>query len=123
MAWLADPAPVPGVRGTVRMVLDAADALYAAAWPGIGRLPLLCRPAIRTAALVYADIGRKVREAGYDSISSRAWTSRAEKISLVASATLARPGAWTRGGRAPSDEIIAIVDDRAAFLVRAGMAA
>ena len=123
VVWLADPAPVPGVRGTVRRILDAADALYAAAWPGIERLPFLCRPAIRTAALVYADIGRKVREAGYDSISSRVWTSRADKISLVASATLARPGAWTRWECTHSDDILAIVDDRSAFLVRAGTAA
>ncbi len=122
-AWLSDPAPVPGVRASVRRVLDAADALYAAAWPGIERLPFLCRPAIRAAALVYADIGRKVRDAEYDSVTSRVWTSRAEKISLVANAALARQGAWKSGERADSDYILAIVDERAAFLVWAGLAA
>jgi phytoene synthase len=117
-AWLDDPAPTPGVLAVIRRVLDAADALYGAAWPGIGRLPRGCRPAIRAAALVYAEIGRKVRQAGYDSISSRAWTSRPEKVRLLMLASLGRPGAWAT--RDPTvHEVVRLVDARAEFLVHA----
>lgn len=97
-AWLARPQPVPGVRRAVRVVLDGADALYAASWQGIETLPARSRPAIRSAALVYAEIGAKVRAAGCDSVTRRAWTRRSEKVGLLARAIAGRQGAWTRSG-------------------------
>lgn len=118
-AWLGDPSPARGVLAVVRRILAYADALYAAAWPGIERLPARCRPAIRAAALVYANIGRKVREAGYDSVSSRAWTTRPEKLRLLAAAALARPGAWSRDPEAGDAGVVALADARADFLVDA----
>lgn len=117
-AWLASPAPVPGVLDVVCRVLATADELYAAAWPGIDDLPRRCRPAIRAAALVYAHIGRKVRDAGCDSVSRRAWTSRSEKGWLLARAALGRPGAWSGRGRS-DDPFTGVVDARSAFLVEA----
>jgi len=97
-AWLARPEPTPGVRTAVEAVLEAADTLYAASWSGIETLPGRCRPAIRAAAVVYAEIGSRVRAAGCDSVTRRAWTGRADRIGLVARAAAGRPGAWTRKG-------------------------
>ena len=76
-------------------------------------------PAIRAAALVYSNIGRKVREAGYDSVSSRAWTTRPEKLRLLAAAALARPGAWSRNPETGDSGVVALADARADFLIDA----
>jgi phytoene synthase len=119
-AWLASPAPVDGVRATVGGLLDDADDLYASAWSGIERLPPRCRPAIRAAALVYAEIGRKVRDADCDSVTKRAWTGKAEKAWLLARSFGHRPGAWTRSGRADTGSpSVELADASARFLVEA----
>ena len=82
--WLASPSPVDAIRGIVRTLLDDANDLYSAAWrPGIEGLPARCRPAIRAAALVYAEIGQKIREADCDSVTQRAWTGRTRKKALL----------------------------------------
>ncbi|MBT8479123.1 MAG: phytoene/squalene synthase family protein [Gemmatimonadetes bacterium] len=118
--WLASPAAVDGIRASVNGLLDDADDLYAAAWPGIERLPPRCRPAIRAAALVYAEIGRKVRDADCDSVSQRAWTGKAEKARLLARSLGRRPGAWTRSGRADIESpSVKLADASALFLVEA----
>lgn len=118
--WLESPAPVDGIRGAVRALLDDADELYAAAWPGIEGLPARCRPAIRAAALVYAQIGQKVREADYDSVTARAWTAKTEKARLLARSFGHRPGAWKESRPSESKpSAVALADDRAAFLVDA----
>jgi phytoene synthase len=119
-SWLASPSPTAGIRSAVRNLLDDADRLYAAAWSGIEDLPARCRPAIRAAALVYAEIGRKIREAEYDTVTSRAWTGRADKARLLARSLGHRPGAWTRSERSDADaSCVALADRRAAFLVDA----
>jgi phytoene synthase len=119
-AWLTSPSPVDGVRSTVRALLDDADLLYAAAWSGIADLPARCRPAIRAATLVYADIGRKVRQADYDSISRRAWTGKTEKARLLVQSLGHRPGAWARHPRSDSgSECVDFANRRAAFLIEA----
>lgn len=84
--WLRAPTAEPAVRAAVAGLLDEADALYARSWDGIGRLPPACRPAIRAAALLYAEIGAEVRAAGCDSVTRRAWTSRRTKLRLLARA-------------------------------------
>jgi phytoene synthase len=119
-AWMEAPTPVEAVRRAVRSLLDDADQLYASAWPGIRDLPPLCRPAIRAAALVYAEIGRKVRDADYDSVTRRAWTSKVEKALLLARSLGHRPGAWASSGGCESDAgCIELADRSAAFLVTA----
>lgn len=119
-AWLASPTPVEGIRDTVRALLDDADDLYAAAWPGIQGLPSRCRPAIRAAALVYAEIGRKVRAADCDSVTRRVWTGRSEKARLLARSLGHRPGAWATSGRSdPTSPAVTQADESAAFLVEA----
>jgi phytoene synthase len=118
--WLTSPAPLEAVRDAVRSLLDDADELYGAAWPGIEGLPTRCRPAIRAAALVYAEIGRKVRDADYDSVTQRAWTGKMEKTRLLARSLGRRPGAWARSNRFDADaDCVQLADRRAAFLIEA----
>ena len=44
--------------------------------------------AIRAAAWIYGDIGRVIRERGYDSVSGRAFTGSARKAWLLAHAAV-----------------------------------
>ena len=118
--WLALPTAVDGIRAAVRSLLNDADDLYSSAWPGIEGLPPRCRPAIRAAALVYSEIGRKVREADCDSVTQRAWTGKVKKARLLARALAHRPGAWSRSGRADNESpSVKLADTSALFLVEA----
>lgn len=120
--WLKSPTVVDGIRAAVRSLLDDADDLYASAWPGIEGLPPRSRPAIRAAALVYSEIGRKVREADCDSVTGRAWTGKATKARLLARAIAHRPGAWSRSGHAEAESpVVELADHSAAFLVEAAV--
>ncbi len=82
-AWLAAPRFDARLGAVVLRLLDAADALYRSAEPGIGRLPWRARVAVRAAGLIYRDIGRVVRRNGGDSVSARASTSGARKAWLL----------------------------------------
>ncbi|MDT8435580.1 MAG: phytoene/squalene synthase family protein [Gemmatimonadota bacterium] len=102
-AWPARPEFRAAAGRVTADLLDEADAIYAAAWPGIARLPAACRPAIRAAALLYAEIGNRVRAAGCDSLTRRAWTTRRTRLRLGARAALAAtppPGAFPGAVRA-----------------------
>ena len=79
-AFLADPRPTKAVRQMTRRLVMEANRLYYRSEPGIAVLPRRCRPGIYAARLIYAGIGARVTEAGYDSISSRARTSKGQKI-------------------------------------------
>jgi phytoene synthase len=119
-AWLEVPVPVEPIRAAVRSLLEDANTLYAAAWPGIWTLPVRCRPAIRAAALVYADIGREIRTADYDSVNRRAWIPRARKGRLLLQALGGLRGAWVRSAAGSSEQRCVDMADRSAgFLVRA----
>jgi phytoene synthase len=85
-AWLAAPQFNEALGRVVARLLAAADALYARAEHGIAELPRNCRPAIRAARLVYAEIGREVERAGLDSISRRAVVSHQRKLALITQA-------------------------------------
>ena len=82
-AFLADPQPHQGGPA------DDAPAGYAGQptlFPiGAGDrvLPLRCRPGIFAARLIYAGIGARVAEAGYDSITARARTSKPQKTAWL----------------------------------------
>jgi phytoene synthase len=82
--FLANPRACPAMRATVERLLDAAHILYARAMTGIAGLPLSCRMAIRSAALIYREIGREIEISGHDSITSRAHTSTRRKLELIA---------------------------------------
>ena len=85
-AWLVQPVFNDALGRVVARLLAAADALYLRAEHGIAELPRSCRPAIRAARLVYAEIGREVERAGLDSISRRAVVPRQRKLALITQA-------------------------------------
>lgn len=89
-AFVASPRYEDGVGVAVCRLLDHADVLYRRAEGGIGALPGDCRTAIAAARFIYADIGRVIRERGYDSVSSRAFTSGARKAQMLGRALAAR---------------------------------
>jgi len=84
--WLADPQPLPAVRRMVSRLLARADVLYRRADAGIEALPVRCRPGIRAARLLYAEIGARIAAADLDSVSARAVVGPARKVQLSARA-------------------------------------
>lgn len=83
-AWMARPLPGEAVGSVVRRLLRAADELYARADPGIAGLPPACRPGIGAARRLYAEIGREVERAGFDSVTRRARVPAGRKAGLLA---------------------------------------
>ncbi len=83
-AFLADPVFSPAIGRLTKRLIDAADFLYARAIPGIAHLPAACRPGIRAAGLIYADIGKALAAQNYDSITRRARVSARRKTTLLA---------------------------------------
>jgi phytoene synthase len=87
--FLRAPEASPALAGVVQRLLAEARRLYARAQPGIGILPRNCRPAIRAAHLIYAEIGAEVARAGFDSVGRRAVVSKRRKLALVLRARFA----------------------------------
>lgn len=92
----------PELGRVVRRLLDEADRHYRLGHAGIEKLPADCRHAIRTAALTYQDIGRRIAANGYDSVSSRASTTLSRKLALVLRARIP--------ARLPADLAAALMD-------------
>lgn len=88
-AWLAQPVFDNRIASVVHRLIKAADGLYRRSEHGIGQLPRDCRPAIRAARLVYAEIGRELEKTGFDSINQRAVVSGKRKLALLAKASAA----------------------------------
>jgi len=88
-AWLARPCFSAELGGVVARLLDEARCRYRGGAAGLSGLPMGCRPGIRAAALLYADIGRAVELAGFDSIGARAVVGPGRKAQLLAMAALA----------------------------------
>jgi 15-cis-phytoene synthase len=86
-AWLLNPVFDARVAAVVARLLTAADVLYQRSEHGIAHLPRDCRPAIRAARLIYAEIGRVLERAGCDSINHRAVVSGKRKLALLARAS------------------------------------
>lgn len=82
-AFLANPAFSKELGRVVERLLDAADEIYMRGMTGITDLPTSCRPGIRSAGMVYAEIGQKVRKNGFNSVDQRAYTTRGRKLSLM----------------------------------------
>lgn len=110
-AFLRSPSPEPGVRRATARLLTEAERLYARAQAGIPALPRDCRPAIRAASLIYADIGRVIALREHDSVTGRAHTSVGRKLWLLARAWLetvrANAVAWAEP---PLPEVAFLVD-------------
>ncbi len=82
-AFRAHPHASPSVRDATRRLLDHADILYRRADAGIDALPREVRPAIRVARALYAEIGDVVRGREHDSVTTRAFTTPAQKTRLA----------------------------------------
>lgn len=85
--WLQHPVFDARIATVIGRLIKAADVLYQRSEHGIGQLPRDCRPAIRAARLVYAEIGRELEKAGLDSINHRAVVSGKRKLALLARAS------------------------------------
>ncbi len=86
--WLANPVHNKQLSTVVARLLEFAASFYDRALTGVGGLPIDCRPAIRSAAYIYRDIGREVAKAGFNAVDSRAHTSKNRKIELIALAAM-----------------------------------
>jgi len=84
--FLKSPRFTPQLGQVVKRLLEEADHYYRLGHAGIAALPESCRHAIRTAALVYEQIGAEIVANGYDSVSQRAHTSLGRKVSLLVAA-------------------------------------
>jgi phytoene synthase len=81
--WLARPVFTPALGVVVRRLLSEADRLYARSGAGIAALPFLCRPGIRAARFLYAEIGHQVERRDCDSVSARAVVPLARKAHIL----------------------------------------
>lgn len=81
---ISDPKATPALNTVVERLLDVANGFYSRAMTGIAGLPFSCRVAIRSAALIYREIGREIERNGWDSVSQRAHTSTFRKLELIA---------------------------------------
>ncbi|MGP1357410.1 15-cis-phytoene synthase [Roseicyclus sp.] len=115
-SFLADPRPTPEIRRMVKRLLAEAERLYHRSEPGIARLPIAARPGIFAARYCYDAIGGRIRRAGHDSITQRAFTTRRHKLGLLGWSIL-RAGAVTVFPQ--SAVIYARPLDEVAFLVEA----
>lgn len=89
-AFLADPSFSVEIGMVVKRLLQEADRHYRIASTGVTGLPRDCRTAIRAAAMIYGEIGREIRSNRYDSVSTRAWTSRSRKLQILCLAAMPR---------------------------------
>ena len=87
-AFLSEPRFSPALAGVTRRLLRTADAMYVRGWDGIAALPLTCRPGIRAAATIYAEIGRVLARSGCDSVTTRAHVPTPRKMALLGRALL-----------------------------------
>ena len=85
--FVANPVFTEELGRVVKRLLETADEIYARGVTGISDLPTSCRPGIRAAGMVYAEIGQKVRENGFNSVDQRAFTTRGRKLSLMLMST------------------------------------
>jgi phytoene synthase len=108
--FLAKPVFSPGIGIVVARLLAEAQRLYARAEAGIAMLPRDCRPAIRAAHAIYAEIGAEVARNGFDSVSRRAVVSSARKLGLVAWARLPSLRAAESGAEPPLPANAFLVD-------------
>lgn len=83
-AWLAAPEEHPAIRLAATRLLEEADRLYARSEGGIALLPSDCRPAIRAARLIYAEIGRSILARPSAPVLRRTVVPRLRKWQLLA---------------------------------------
>lgn len=104
--FLRAPRFSSALGDVIRQLLQEAEHHYRLGHAGIESLPPACRHAIRTAALVYEDIGASIAANGFDSVGQRARTTLARKLALLVSARRAeqkRPDLSQQTRLAPAD--------------------
>jgi len=89
--WLHRPRHDARLAAVVERLLARAETLYRSADAGVAELPWRCRPGIRAARLIYADIGRALAARGFDAVGGRAVVGAGRKARLLAGALLAHP--------------------------------
>ena len=114
--FLARPSASPQIRECTALLLREAAELYRRASPGVAGLPFDCRMAIYAAGHVYAAIGSEVRRQDYNSVTTRARTTSAHKMRLMALSAL-QAGISTVTPMSP--RLHARPDPEVAFLVAA----
>lgn len=100
-AFVRAPTPSEPVRSCVERLLFEAETLYRRSEAGILDLPSDVRGAIYAARLIYAEIGARIRERNFDSISGRAYVPTSRKLTLLARALATRPSAAYGAARLP----------------------
>jgi len=80
---IRNPRPSPALTAVLIRMLGEADKRYQRADEGIRQLPRRCRPGILAARRLYAEIGHKVAQTGYDPISQRSVVSGARKCQIL----------------------------------------
>ncbi len=116
--WCTRPSDRPGVRGTVRELLEFADELYARSEWGICQLPPRVRPGIFAARRIYAEIGREIEDRNYNSVTQRAWVRGRRKAQLMAAAMRHSFELRRRSVEPPVDEAMFIIDAVEAMAAR-----
>jgi phytoene synthase len=104
--FLRAPRFSSALGDVIRQLLQEAEHHYRLGHAGIESLPPACRHAIRTAALVYEDIGASIAANGFDSVGQRARTRLARKLALLVGARRAeqkRPDLSQQTRLAPAD--------------------
>ncbi|MCB1460788.1 MAG: phytoene/squalene synthase family protein [Nitratireductor sp.] len=107
---LANPVVSPGLCAVVERLVETANGYYAKAMTGISGLPFSCRIAIRSAALIYREIGREIERNGFDSISCRAHTSTMRKLELIAYAVYSPTLFSSVSDDAPCPQTLFLID-------------
>jgi phytoene synthase len=117
--FLANPVMSEALKGVIARLLNEADKLYDRSKRGIVCLPSSCRPAILSAAILYAEIGRKLENLSYDSIGYRARVSGPRKAQLLAHALFMAPHLREHASMPPLDAVLFLIDAVAASPVPA----
>lgn len=116
-ALLTNPTHTPELASVIERLLQTADVFYHRALSGVSSLPMSCRPAIRSAALIYKDIGKEIRINRFNSIDQRAHTSKFRKIELIALAS-ATPFPLIPTSSALPHQSVAFLVDAAALILK-----
>ena len=107
---LAEPAFTPTLGDVVRRLLAEAADYYERGLAGVDFLPMRCRAGIVAAADIYAEIGRRIEENGYDSVAQRAVVSTRRKLMLLTNAMAAPNFAYSPSDGAPLPANAFLVD-------------
>lgn len=88
-AWIASPTYSAAIQTIVARLLGEADEFYTRSQSGITALPPSCRLGINAARMLYREIGQQILR-GVDPVTTRAVTSKQQKVRLLTQVAAAR---------------------------------